>query len=86
MGADEKRLRVREKIAELVSLPVWRIDGAMNLTADLGLDSLQLYELAAALEDEFGLPELKEDEVGDIETVADVERRVLELLSIETDR
>lgn len=86
MTVDEKRQRIREIIAEMATLPIRRIDGPMALTADIGLDSLQLYELAAALEDEFGLPELGEDEVGTIETVADVERRVLELLAVETDR
>lgn len=84
MGPDEIRARIRQKIAGMASLPVDRISPEMNLTAELGLDSLQLYELAAAIEDEFNLPELKEEQVAGIETVGDVEARVLELLSVDS--
>jgi acyl carrier protein len=84
MGPDEIRARIRQKIAGMASIPVARVGPEMNLTAQLGLDSLQLYELAAAIEDEFSLPELKEEQVADIETVGDVEARVMELLSVDS--
>lgn len=64
----------------MVRLPEARISAELTLRGDLPFDSLQLYELAAELEDEFGLPELTEEDVAGIETVGDVERRVLELL------
>jgi acyl carrier protein len=73
--------RVRAKIAQLVSIPEERISAELTLTGDLHFDSLQLYELAGELEDEFGLPELDEDDVDGIETVGDVERRVGEMLT-----
>ena len=53
----------------------------MTLVGNLALDSLQLFELAARLEDQLGLPELDEEDVASIETVGDVESRVLALLA-----
>jgi len=72
--------RVQLKIGQMVSVPASGISSEMTLQGDLPFDSLQLFELAAELEDEFGLPEIDEDDVAGIETVGDVERRVLELL------
>ncbi|HET8956382.1 MAG TPA: acyl carrier protein [Solirubrobacterales bacterium] len=80
MRTEDVRARVRAQIAEHAAVPVERVESGMSLTADLPLDSLQLYELAASLEDEFGLGELDEEAVAGIETVGDVEDRVLERL------
>jgi acyl carrier protein len=82
-ATEEVRARIRAKIAEVASMPATAIESRMSLTGDLPFDSLQLYELAASLEDEFGLVELDEGAVADIETVGDVERGVLERLPLE---
>jgi acyl carrier protein len=80
MTEQRVRERIRARIGEMASVPAGELTSETTLTGDLPLDSLQLYELAAALEDEFGLPEIDEDDVAGIETIGDVERRVLELL------
>jgi acyl carrier protein len=78
--AEDVRARVRAEIAEIAVVPAAQVESGMSLTADLPFDSLQLYELAASLEDEFGLGELDEEAMAGIETVGDVESRVLEQL------
>ncbi len=83
MRSEDVRARVRAKIAEIASVPAAQVESGMTLSGDLPFDSLQLYELAATLEDEFGIGELDEDAVAGIETVADVERGVLERLAVE---
>lgn len=45
---------------------------------DLGADSLDLYELAMALEEEFSI-ELPSDKLNDIETVEDIVKALKEL-------
>lgn len=85
MAAEDVRARVCALVAELAAVPAAQIESGMNLTADLPLDSLQLYELAASLEDEFDLGELDEEAVAGIETVGDVEARVLERLPAATE-
>ncbi len=77
----EARARVRKQIAELAGEDPSAIEPAMTLIGNLAFDSLQLYELAARLEDELGLPELREDDVASIETVGDVESCVTALLA-----
>ncbi len=85
MGTEEIRARVRAKIAEIAGKAPTELVPPMTLTGDLPFDSLQLYELVAALEDEFGLGEIDEDQLATIETVGDVEARVLELLAAEVE-
>lgn len=84
MRTEDVRARVRAQIAQIAAVPAAQVEARMSLTADLPLDSLQLYELAASLEDEFDLGELDEEAVVGIETVGDVEDRVLERLSAKT--
>lgn len=81
MRRDEVGARVREKVAEAAGLPVERIEAQMSLISELALDSLRLFELAGELEDEFHLPDSGDDDLAGIETVEDIERRVLELLA-----
>ncbi len=81
MHDDEVRVCVRQQIAELAGQEPSAIEPMMTLVGNLAFDSLQLYELAARLEDQLGLPELDEDDVASIETVGDVESRVLVLLA-----
>lgn len=85
MAAEQVRARVRAKVAEISGAGPADLRPEMSLTGDLPFDSLQLYELVAALEDEFGLREIDEDELAMIETLGDVEARVLELLAAEVE-
>ena len=39
---------------------------------DLGVDSLDLVELAMAMEDEFGIEEMSEEDMANIKTVGDL--------------
>jgi acyl carrier protein len=77
----EVRESVRQQIAELVGKDPAAIEPAMTLMGNLAFDSLQLYELAARLEDELGIPALREEDVASIETVGDVEGCVVALLA-----
>jgi acyl carrier protein len=86
MRTEDVRARVRAQIAQIAAVPAAQVEARMSLTADLPLDSLQLYELAASLEDEFDLGELDEEAVVGIETVGDVEDRILQRLSAKTAR
>ena len=43
---------------------------------DLGADSLDLVELTMAVEEEFGLPEIGEDDIQKLVTVGDVVRYI----------
>jgi acyl carrier protein len=80
MRADEVRARVRARVAEAAELPIEQIASSLNLTADLAIDSLDLLQLAGELEDEFQLPDSTDDDLGEIKTVGDIERHVLDLL------
>lgn len=67
------RERVDELIRSLCPIdPPESIADDAFLVADLGYDSLGLLELVSALEVEFGLTEVPEDEALEIETVADL--------------
>lgn len=65
-----------EKIGEIIKEQL-NLDGGTEITAetsfkdDLGADSLDLFELVMALEEEFGL-EIPSEELEGIETVGDV--------------
>lgn len=67
------RARVDELIASLCPVdPPEVIADDLFLVDDLGYDSLGLLELVSALEVEFGLTEVPEEEALEIETVGDL--------------
>ena len=47
---------------------------------DLGADSLDIVELAMAIEEEFGVPEIPEDAIPKLLTVGDVVRYILNII------
>ncbi len=63
--------KVKEIIADKLSLDVEEIALESSFVDDLGADSLDIVELIMALEDEFDL-EIPDEEVENITTVADV--------------
>ena len=65
-----------EKLSELISeqfgVEPDTITMETTFEDDLGADSLDIVELSMALEDEFGVSEMGEDEISSITTVGDL--------------
>ena len=80
MDEREIRRRTRGVVGEMAPLQEEEVTAFSSLVVDLGYDSLGLVELLVALEREFGMPAQEGDELG-VETVADVEARVVELVA-----
>lgn len=63
--------RMRERIAEQLNCEAETITADTSFKDDLGADSLDLFELVMALEDEYNL-EIPAEELNDLNTVGDV--------------
>ena len=63
--------KMREIIAEQLNCDCETIGLDTSFKDDLGADSLDLFELVMALEEEYGL-EIPAEELADVETVGDV--------------
>ena len=63
--------KMKEIIAEQLSVDAESITEATSFKDDLGADSLDLFELVMALEDEYSV-EIPAEDLHDIETVGDV--------------
>ena len=63
--------RVKEIIEEQLNLDGVEITEESSFKDDLGADSLDLFELVMALEEEYGL-EIPAEELSDVETVGDI--------------
>ena len=63
--------KMREIIAEQLNCDGETIGLDTSFKDDLGADSLDLFELVLALEEEYGL-EIPAEELADVETVGDV--------------
>jgi acyl carrier protein len=81
MSAEEVAELVRLRVSEMAPTRPQTIDRDTRPIVDLGYDSLRLVELASALEDDFDLEAGDDDDVTDIETVGDIEDRVLAMLA-----
>jgi acyl carrier protein len=64
--------RVTEVVVSLCPIDAPLLTDDLLLTGDLGFDSLGLLELVSALEVEFDLTEVPEEEALEIETVGDL--------------
>ena len=62
---------MRQRIAEQLNCDEETIDMETSFKDDLGADSLDLFELVMALEEEYGL-EIPAEELSDMETVGEV--------------
>ena len=67
----EKKKKMREIIAEQLNCDGETIGLDTSFKDDLGADSLDLFELVMALEEEYGL-EMPAEELSDVETVGDI--------------
>lgn len=72
MTADELERKVKELIAAKLNLEVDKISNDAHFIKDLGADSLKVVELVMTFEDEFGLGEIPDEVVENIQTVQDV--------------
>ena len=63
--------KMREMIAEQLNCDGETIGLDTSFKDDLGADSLDLFELVMALEEEYGL-EIPAEELSDVETVGDI--------------
>lgn len=84
MTKEELIDRVRELIAEKLSLEVEDITEESDLVEDLDADSLDLVDLIMAVEDEFGVS-IADEDVEKIKTVGDIFKQLLQALNINQD-
>ena len=64
--------KLKALIAEQLSVDPADITLEATFVDDLGVDSLDLVELSMALEDEFGIEEMSEEDMANIKTVGDL--------------
>ena len=64
--------KLKALIAEQLGVDAETITLEAAFVEDLGVDSLDLVELAMALEDEFGIEEMSEEDMANIKTVGDL--------------
>jgi acyl carrier protein len=74
--------KLSEIIAEQFSVEVGTITMDTTFEEDLGADSLDIVELSMALEEEFGVEEMEEDELSAITNVGDLVRYLQRKLDI----
>lgn len=63
--------KIKEIVAEQLSCDSSEVEMTTNFKDDLGADSLDLFELVMALEEEYGI-EIPADDLASIATVEDV--------------
>ena len=64
--------KIKELICEQFDVDPEQITKDTNFLQDLSADSLDFVELVMNIEDTFGLPEIGEEEIRSIQTVADL--------------
>lgn len=74
--------KLSEIIADQFSVDAGSITMETTFEEDLGADSLDIVELSMALEEEFGVEEMEEDELTAITTVGDLVRYLQRKLDI----
>ncbi len=62
--------RIREVICRYVKIDPEKLTEETNIRSELGLNSLELINIAVAIEDEFGV-EIPDREVSNLETLGD---------------
>ena len=64
--------KLKALIAEQLGVDADTITLEATFVEDLGVDSLDLVELSMALEDQFGIDEMAEEDMANIKTVGDL--------------
>lgn len=70
-------------IADQFGVEASSVTADTSFIDDLGADSVDLIDLSMALEDDFGLPEIQEDELTEIVTVGDLYKYIQEHLHLD---
>lgn len=68
--------RLREILHDHFGDDKSRITTETDMVEDLGTDSLDLIEICMAVEEEFAIPEMREEELQQCKTVGDVVRLI----------
>ena len=76
MSAEEIFDKVQDIVAEQFSVERDEVRMDSVLEEDLGADSVDLVELVMAMEEEFDIGEVQEEELGTLKTVGDAVRYV----------
>jgi len=71
MTPEEIFSKLQELIAEQFAIDQDEITMGSSFTDDLGADSVDLVELVMAMEEEFELDEIEEDDLAQLKTVGD---------------
>lgn len=64
--------KLKELISEQMGIEAGAITLESNFEEDLGVDSLDIVELSMALEEEFDIGEMGEEDLANIKTVGDL--------------
>lgn len=70
--------RIKEIVAESLGTEVGTLTAETSFKEDLGADSLDLFEMVMALEEEFEV-EIPSEDLEDIKTIGDVESYIQKL-------
>ena len=71
MSVDEIFQTMRDLVSEQFAMEPAEVTMDTSFEEDLGADSVDLVELVMAMEEEFDIGEVEEDEVSDLKTVGD---------------
>ena len=71
MSVEEIFQTMRELVAEQFAMEPAEVSMETAFEEDLGADSVDLVELVMAMEEEFGVGEIQEEELGSLKTVGD---------------
>ena len=71
MNTQDVLAKMQELIGEQFAVDADEITMETSFEEDLGADSVDLVELVMAMEEEFDIGEVEEDEVSDLKTVGD---------------
>jgi len=78
-NAQEVSAKVRELIGEMSPLGAQQASPEQNLVDDLGYDSVSFLELALAIEAEFDIFAIDEEQAASLVTVGDIEELMVKL-------
>ena len=71
MNTQDELTKMQELIGEQFAVDAEEITMETSFEEDLGADSVDLVELVMAMEEEFDIGEVEEDEVSELKTVGD---------------
>ena len=72
MNYDQILEKVTEMMSEQFDIDQSRLKEQTDILGELGVDSLDVVELAMNIEEEFGIPQISEDDIRSIVTIGDL--------------